>query len=161
MRYFRTKYLKIFTSLVIKEPQITISYLFFFLKSLRHVQLCNPRDCSPPGPSVHGISQTRVLEWAATSSSRASSPPRDRTHVSCTGRWVLYHWEARVTVSYIKLTKVKRNENFWGSSLVTQFQLLRVWGCQLTPLSCVPPGSICPPGFSPSAKIISTADLVT
>ena len=27
--------------------------------------LCNPMDCSPPGPSVHGIFQARVLEWVA------------------------------------------------------------------------------------------------
>ena len=32
--------------------------------------LCDPRDCSPPGSSVHGISQARILEWAAISSSR-------------------------------------------------------------------------------------------
>ena len=108
MRYFKTKYLKIFTSLVIKEPQIKISYLFF-LKSLRHVQLCNPMDSSPPGFSVHGISQAR-----------------DQTHISCIGRWILYHWEARVTFSYIKLTKWKEtkisgeavlwhNFSFWES----------------------------------------------
>ena len=46
--------------------------------------LCNPMDCcSPPGSSVHGIFQARILEWVAISSSRESSPPRDRTHVSC------------------------------------------------------------------------------
>ena len=27
--------------------------------------LCNPMDCSPPGSSVHGIFQARVLEWGA------------------------------------------------------------------------------------------------
>ena len=32
--------------------------------------LCNPMDCSWPGSSVHGISQTRILEWVAISSSR-------------------------------------------------------------------------------------------
>ena len=32
--------------------------------------LCNLRDCSPPGNSVHGISQARILEWVATSYSR-------------------------------------------------------------------------------------------
>ena len=55
--------------------------------------LCNPMDY-PPGSSVHGISQERVLEWAVISSSRGSSGPRDGTHISyasCTGRWVLYH----------------------------------------------------------------------
>ena len=42
-------------------------------------------DVSPPGSSVYGISQARILEWVAISSSRGSSQPRDRTHISC--RW--------------------------------------------------------------------------
>ena len=56
--------------------------------------LCDPVDCSPPGSSVHGIFQARILEWAAISSSKESSPPRDWTQVSCVsciGRQVLYH----------------------------------------------------------------------
>ena len=40
-------------------------------------------DYSPPGPSVHGISQERILDWVAISSSRGSFSPRDRTCVSC------------------------------------------------------------------------------
>ena len=32
--------------------------------------LCNPMDCSPPGSSVHGILQARILEWVAVSFSR-------------------------------------------------------------------------------------------
>ena len=40
------------------------------------------RDCSPPGSSVHGILQARMLEWVAISFARGSQP-RDRTHVSC------------------------------------------------------------------------------
>ena len=44
--------------------------------------LCNPMDCSPPGPSIHGILQTRILEWVAIPFSRGSSRPRDRTWVS-------------------------------------------------------------------------------
>ena len=43
--------------------------------------LCNTMDYSPPGCSVHEISQ-RILEWVAMPSSRRSSQPRDRTHVS-------------------------------------------------------------------------------
>ena len=39
--------------------------------------LCDPIDSSPPGSSVHGIFQARVLEWVAVSSFRGSSPPRD------------------------------------------------------------------------------------
>ena len=44
--------------------------------------LCNPMDSSPPGSSVHGILQARILEWLALSSSRISSQLRGRTHVS-------------------------------------------------------------------------------
>ena len=44
--------------------------------------LCDPGDCSPPGSSVHGILQARILEWVAISFSRGSSGPRDRTPVS-------------------------------------------------------------------------------
>ena len=45
--------------------------------------LCNPMDCNPPGSSVHGIFQPRVLEQVAISYSRGSSQPRDQTCVSC------------------------------------------------------------------------------
>ena len=56
--------------------------------------LCDPMDYSPPGSSVHGIFQERILEWVAISFSMESSQPRDRTHVfciSCIDRWILYH----------------------------------------------------------------------
>ena len=45
--------------------------------------LCNPMDCRPPGSSVCGILQTRILEWAAIPFSRGSSQPKDQTQVSC------------------------------------------------------------------------------
>ena len=56
--------------------------------------LCDAMDWSPPGSSVHGILQTRILEWVAIPSSRGSSQPRNWSsvsYVSCIGRWVLYH----------------------------------------------------------------------
>ena len=56
--------------------------------------LCDPTDCSPPGFSVHGILQARILEWVAVPSSRRSSRPRDQTcvsYISCISRQVLYH----------------------------------------------------------------------
>ena len=49
-------------------------------------------DCSPPGSSVHRISQSRILEWVAISFSRGSSQIRDQTRVSWIGRRILYHW---------------------------------------------------------------------
>ena len=48
-----------------------------------HLTLCDPMDYSLPGASVHGILQARIPEWVAMPSSRGSSQPRDRTHVSC------------------------------------------------------------------------------
>ena len=45
--------------------------------------LCGPMDCSPPGSSVHGIFQIRILEWIAISFSTGSAWPWDWTCVSC------------------------------------------------------------------------------
>ena len=45
--------------------------------------LWNPKNCSLPGFSVHGIFQVRILEWVAIPFSRGFSQPRDRTWVSC------------------------------------------------------------------------------
>ena len=47
------------------------------------VSHCESMDCSPPGSSVHGISQAGILKWVAFSFSRGSSLPKDRTHISC------------------------------------------------------------------------------
>ena len=48
--------------------------------------LGHPMDCSPPGSSVLGTFQARMLEWVAVPSSRGSSRPRDGTHVSYISR---------------------------------------------------------------------------
>ena len=49
--------------------------------------LCDPMHCSLPGSSVHGILQTRILEWVAIPFSRGSSQHKDRT-LRC--RQILY-----------------------------------------------------------------------
>ena len=49
---------------------------------------------SLPGSSVLGILQAKILEWVAMPSSRGSSQPKNRTHISRVSwivRWVLYH----------------------------------------------------------------------
>ena len=57
-----------------------------------------PLDCSPPGSSVHGVFQARILEWVAISFSRGSSRPREWTSVSYVfcilGRFFI-HWAIR------------------------------------------------------------------
>ena len=71
-------------------------YCFSVTKSC--LTLCNSMDCSPPGCSVHGILQARILAWVAISFSRASSQCRDQTQVSQVsgiGRWILYQWWER------------------------------------------------------------------
>ena len=54
--------------------------------------LCDPIDCSPPGSSVHGILQVRILECVAMPSSRGSSQPRDWTQVSRTAGGFFTIW---------------------------------------------------------------------
>ena len=65
------------------------------VSSLSCPTLCDPIDCNPPDSSVHGIFQAGILEWVAISFSRGSSRPRDRTHISCTGKWFLYYTATR------------------------------------------------------------------
>ena len=62
---------------------ILIFFMHVCLKKKSHIRLCNPLDCSLPRPSVHGSLQARILECVALPSSRGSSWPRYRTHVSC------------------------------------------------------------------------------
>ena len=58
--------------------------------------LYDPLVYNPPGSSVHGILQARILEQVAISFSRGSSWPRDQTSISCSffiaGRLLLSHW---------------------------------------------------------------------
>ena len=80
---------------------------FLLFKSFRYRRCCcclvaqscptlyDPMDCSPPGSSVHGISQARILEWVTISFSRESSRPRDQTWVSCIAGRFFTDWATR------------------------------------------------------------------
>ena len=75
--------------------------------------LCDPMDCSPPGSSVHGILQSRILEWVAMPSSRGSSQPRDWTQVSCiAGKF---------------FTTEPAREAPPSSLLLTKYQMILLW----------------------------------
>ena len=77
---------------------IHLSHFMFFLMLLSYVRLfCNLVGCSPPGSSVHGISQARILKWVAVYFSRGSSRPRDQI-------WGLLYWQ----MDFLPL-------NHWGS----------------------------------------------
>ena len=80
-----------------------IFWLLFVVESLSCIQLyCDPMDCSPPGFSVHRISQARILEEIAISFSRGSSWPRDQTLISRAGMWILHHWATRETTMKVR-----------------------------------------------------------
>ena len=83
--------------LFLGEVTSRVSVLFMWKCSVTQLvmSLCNPMDCSPPGSSVHEISQARILEWVAISFSRVSSHTRDWTHISCIDEWIPYHWATR------------------------------------------------------------------
>ena len=57
--------------------------------------VCDPMVCSPPGSSVHGILQARILKWAAMPFSRGSSQPRDGTQVSLISGRFFTIWATR------------------------------------------------------------------
>ena len=74
--------------------------------------LCDPMDYNLPGSSVHGILQTRILEWVAIPLSRGSSRPRDGTQVSCIAGRFITIWATREAWLYKgnrKIQSFKRN----------------------------------------------------
>ena len=64
--------------------------------------LCDPMGCSPPGSSVPGILQARILKWVAISFSRESSQPRDRTQVSCIAGRFFINWAIREALFWVR-----------------------------------------------------------
>ena len=65
--------------------------------------LCDPMDCSPPGSSVHGTSQARILEWVAISFSRGSLCPRDQIQVSWIAGVFFNIWATREALLWFYL----------------------------------------------------------
>ena len=61
---------------------------------------CDPVDCSPPGSSVRGILQARILEWVAIPFSRGFSWHRDWTWVSCIAGRVFTIWVTKEAPKY-------------------------------------------------------------
>ena len=90
------------TKMKTNHDQETVKFwllLFSFKKWIESAQLCptlcDPMDCSPPGSSVHGILQARILEWVAVPFSRGSFQPRDRTQVSNNAGGFFTSWATR------------------------------------------------------------------
>ena len=56
--------------------------VYAFMLSQSCLTICDSMDSSPPGSSIHGILQARILEWVTMPSSRGSFQPRDQTGIS-------------------------------------------------------------------------------
>ena len=78
--------------------------------------LCGPMDCSPPGSSVQGILQARILEWKKKKKNTGvgchallqriilTQGSNHDSYVSCLDKLVLYHWAAREALKWLKMT---------------------------------------------------------
>ena len=108
LSFFHIQRFKFFSHSDLKLKSID-HFLVVIVQGLSYIWLsCNPVDCSPPGFSILGISQARILEWVAISFSRGSSWTRDWTWVSCIGGWNLYHWDTFSSVAQSWLTLCNR-----------------------------------------------------
>ena len=97
--------------------------------------LCDPMDCSLLGSSIHGIFQARILEWAAISFSRRTSPPRDQTRVShIVGRrftiWAtraeqFYSWDT--LKMYVKVKATQSCLTLCDPMVYAVCEILQVW----------------------------------
>ena len=99
----------------------------------------------PPGSSVHGASQARILDWVAIFSSRGSSRPRGRTRIfciSCVGRQIIYYlatWEVLILCDwYLYKNSWRENEIQGEAGHVTaeaevKVIYLQTKGCQGLP----------------------------
>ena len=104
--------------------------------------LCNPMDCSPPGSSVHGILQARILKVRSHSLLQASSWPRDQTWVSHIAGRFFTIWATRETQktmgatfkSLTPSTRAKPLMNFshlwhqlWFTRVLPAMQETQIW----------------------------------
>ena len=81
-------YLKIPIFLLIDPKIIDCTYAELLQSCLT---LCDPMDCSPPGSSVHGILQSRILEWVAIPFSRRRGKAAQSCLTLCELNWGLLH----------------------------------------------------------------------
>ena len=106
-------------------------YLYMLACSVTSIvsDSCHPMDCSPPGSSVLGILQARILEWVAMPSSRGSLQSRDLTHVSCVVLVAGRFFTAEPTGKPVYMHEVKWSEVPQSCPTLCD------------PMDCSPPGS--------------------
>ena len=116
------------------HTHIHIHIVIAVLQSLSHVWLFSNSWTAAHQAPVYGVFQARILEWVAISFSRGSSHTRDQAHVSCIGRWIIYHWATREAHIYIythmyRLFSFMRLLKFEISSW--SFKNYNVWYCDI------------------------------
>ena len=113
------------------------------IKMLSHSEVSNPLQpygLSPPGSSVRGILQARILEWVVTSFSKGSSQPRDRTQVSRVAGGFFTIWATRkgLKVAFVYLNILIFPTNF----KFEKFQTRRKFGYSINPVLTFHPYSV-------------------
>ena len=104
--------------------------LYEVLVAQSYLTLCDPMDCSLPGSSVHGILQTRILEWVDIPFSKGSSQPTDWTQVSCIAGKFFTIWATRETPVYMCVYFKRQflsNWKFWWTSVVCSIKNSLYW----------------------------------
>ena len=98
--------------------------------------LCDPMDWSPPGSSVHGISQAIILEWVSISSYRGSSQPRDQTRVSCIAGGFFPVWATREALQMVT-TAMNIEDSPWKKSYDKSGQCIKKQRHHFTAKICI------------------------
>ena len=121
--------------------------------------LCDPVDHSPPGSSVHGILQARILEWTAM------PPPRNLyTQEFNPSLLFLLHWQVsslplKVKVKVKSLSRVRLFVTSWTvayqSPLSMRFSRQESW----SGLPCHSPGDLPDPRIKPRSLTLQTDSL--
>ena len=89
--------------------------------------LYGPRDCSLPGTSVHGDFLGNSTGMGCIPFSRGYCWPRNRTHISCIGRQIVYHWATREAQLQMKpLYLVVNHCSVWNQTYFVCRQIIKL-----------------------------------
>ena len=86
--------------------------------------LCDPMGCSPPGSSVHGFLQARILEWVAIPFSRRSSQSKDWTLVFHIASRFFTIWATREALIQLRAALKKKKKVFLSCSILIWSDLI-------------------------------------
>ena len=135
------------------------------------MNLCNPKDPSPPGSSVHGILQAKVLKLLAIPFSRGSSWLRDRTWNLLHCRLILYHWSHSVQFSSVhSLSNVQLFATPWTAAPQTSLSTTNSWNLlKIMYIESMMPSNhlilchplLLPPSIFPSIRVFSSESVLS